>query len=184
MGRKSTIESLPEELRIRLLDLLKSPSVTQAEITAIINNEAGEDVISKSAVNRYASRMQKQIEKARQAREISEIYMEKMGGTTRNKLGKVVNEQIRLMSFELMGEIEELKEAGEAEPALIIDLIHKVSRSLKELEQAEKLNAERESRIRKEALEEAAEVAGKKLKEEGAGTSAILELKKELLGLA
>ncbi len=183
MGRISNIERLPDELKAKLIGLLKSPNVSQADITAIINNEAGEEVVSKSAVNRYAARMKKQIEKARQAREISELYMEKLGGGTRNKLGKVINEQIRLMSFELIGEIGDMKESGNADPALVMNLIHKVSRSLKELEQAEKLNAERESRIRKEAMEEAAAIAEKTLKKEGAGDSAILTLRKELLGL-
>lgn len=184
MGRKSSVDLLPDELRHKLLELLKDPSITQSDITALINNEAGESVVSKSSVNRYAQRMQKQIEKTRQAREVADAYLDKMGNGTRNQLGKVVNEQIRLMSFELMAEIEELKENGETDTALVIDLIYKVSRGLKELELAEKLNAEREDQIRKAVLKEAAETAAKQLKKEGLSMSAIIQLKKEILGIS
>ncbi len=184
MGRKSNIDKLPDELREKLRELLNNSSVTQAEIVEVINEKAGEPVLSTSSVNRYALRMQKQIEKTKQAREVAEAYMNKMGGNTRNQLGKVVNEQIRLMSFELMTDIEELKENGETDPGLVIDLIYKVSRGLKELEQAEKLNAERESDIRKEALNEAAATAEKQLKKEGLSNDSIIRIKKEILGIS
>ena len=185
MGRKSQVDLLPDELRIKLIELLKNPATTQADIAKEINTQAGEEVLSKSSVNRYASRMRKQIEKARQAREIADAYMERMGEDKqrRNQMGKVVNEQIRLMSFDLLGEIEELKEEGEIDPKLVIDLVWKVSRAVKELEQAEKLNAERESRIRKEAMEEAAEVAESHLKKEGIEDQTISTVKKAIFSL-
>ena len=185
MGRKSQVDLLPDELRIKLIELLKNPATTQIDIAKEINIRAGEELLTKSSVNRYASRMPRQIEKARQAREVAEAYMERMGEdkNRRNQMGKVVNEQIRLMSFDLIGEIEELKEQGEIDPKLVIDLVWKVSRAVRELEQAEKLNAERESRIRKEAMEEAAQRAEKQLKEEGIGDQTILTVKKAIFEL-
>ena len=95
MGQKSAVDKLPEPLRKRLIELLNRPDVTQLEIVDAINEEAGEPLISKSSLNRYAQRMKKFAEKNRQAREVAEAYLEKYGSDTRNKLGKVVNEQRR-----------------------------------------------------------------------------------------
>lgn len=157
MGQKSSIDRLPEDLRKKLIDLLQDPSVTQLEIVDLINTEAGEPLISKSSLNRYALRMKKFAEKNRQVREVAEAYLEKYGSDTRNRLGKVVNEQVRLVAFDLISEIEELKENQNVDPKLITEVVFKVARGLKDLEHAEKLNAEREYEIRQAVLAETAE---------------------------
>jgi len=183
MGRVSSINKLPENLRKDLIKLLSDPSVTQAEVTELINLQAGEAVISKSAVNRYAVRMQRQIEKTRQAREVADAYLEKMSGNTSNKLGKVVNQQIRLMAFDLVMQVEKLKEKEELDPKVIIDLISRISKGLKELEQAEKINADRSDSIRKEALADAVRVIEAQSEDGGISKKTFDLIKKELLGL-
>ena len=183
MGQKSSVDKLPKKLREKLLELLADPSVTQIQIVDAINEEAGESIISKSSLNRYAKKIQRFAEKNRQAKEVANAYIEKFGAEDRNKLGKVVNEQIRLAAFDLISEIDELKESKEADPALITEIIFKVSRGLRDLEQAEKLNAERSETIRKIALEEAANVFEKSAKSNGISSSTIENIRKELLGL-
>lgn len=184
MATRSAAERLPEDLRRRLLELLQDPAVTQQAVADIINAEAGELVISKSAVNRYAKKMERFAEKNRQARQVAEAYLERTGGDTRNQLGKVVNEQIRLMAFDLIGEIEDMKENGQAvDIDTLTDLIFKVSKGLKELEQAEKLNAERSEAIRKAALADAAEAVEATAKTDGLSTETVDRIKKQILGL-
>ena len=158
MGQKSSIDRLPENLRSKLIELLQNPAVTQKEIVELINAEAGENVVSKSSVNRYKLRMDKFAAKTREAREVADAYIEKYGTESRNKLGKVVNEYIKLMVFDLTTELEELKDSdGEIKPEDLADIIYKVSRAIKELEQAEKLNAQREAEIKAAVQKEAAE---------------------------
>jgi hypothetical protein len=184
MPSRSAAERLPDELRKRLIELLTDPNVTQQAVADIINAEAGESVISKSSVNRYARKMERFAEKNRQARQVAEAYLEKTGGDTRNQLGKVVNEQIRLMAFDLIGEIEDMKENGETiDIDTLTDLIFKVSKGLKELEQAEKLNAERSESIRKAALAEAAEAVEETAKSDGLSAETVDLIKKRILGL-
>ena len=184
MGQKSAVDRLPEDLRKKLIELLKRPDVTQLEIVDVINAEAGEPLISKSSLNRYAGRMKKFAEKNRQAREVAEAYLEKYGSDTRNRLGKVVNEQVRLVAFDLISELEELKEEGEVNPKFITEVIFKVSRGLKELEQAEKLNAEREDEIRKAVLAEAAAKIDAVCKEQGVSTKKKEIIMRELFGIS
>ena len=183
MGQKSAIDRLPEDLRNRLLEMLANPAITQTEIVDVINEEAGEPLVSKSSLNRYAQRMKRFAEKNRQAKEVADAYIEKFGAEGRNKLGKVVNEQIRLAAFDLISEIDDLKDEGKIAPELITDIIFKVSRGLKDLETAEKLNAERESEIRSRTLSEAAEVVEKTAKSKGLTPSTVDLIKREILGL-
>lgn len=163
--------------------MLHDPSCTQARIVETINDEARTNVLSKSGVNRYAQRMKKFSEKSKQAREVAEMYLEKRGADTRNKLGKVLNEQIRGVAFDLMWEIEEQQKDGGIQPEALTEILHKLSRSLAELERAEKLNAERSEEIRKAALAEAAEVVEKEAKSAGMSEAAFETIKRKILGL-
>jgi hypothetical protein len=112
MGKKSNVDKMPEAFRNELIALLNNPAVTQAEIVELINERAGEKIISRSGVNRYKIRMDKFTKKNLQAREVADAYIAKYGGTERNKIGQVVNEQIRLAIFDLISEVEEIKEGG------------------------------------------------------------------------
>jgi hypothetical protein len=183
MGQKSAVDRLPEKLRTRLLEMLREPSVTQAEIVDAINAEAGETLLSRSSMNRYAQRMKHFAEKNRQAKEIADAYIDKYGADNRVKLGKVVNEQIRLAVFDLIGEIEEIREDPDIKTPMIADMLYKLSRGLKELEAAEKLNAERTESIRKSALAEAAEIATQEAKSAGLDDAALDIIKRKILGI-
>jgi polyhydroxyalkanoate synthesis regulator phasin len=183
MGQKSAVDRLPEKLRARLREMLQDPAVTQAEIVDAINTEAGETLLSRSSMNRYAQRMKHFAEKNRQAKEIADAYIDKYGSDNRVKLGKVVNEQIRLAVFDLIGEIEEIREDPEIKSPQIADMLYKLSRGLKELEAAEKLNAERTESIRKAALAEAAEAVEQTAKSSGLTAETIEKIKKQILGL-
>ena len=184
MGQKSSVDRLSKKLRERLIELLQNPAVTQLEVVELVNAEAGKPVVSKSSVNRYKQKLDKFAQKSREAREVADAYIEKYGAGSRNKLGKVANEYIRLMVFDLITELEELKEAGGAiKPETVTDIIYKVSRAIKDLEQAEKLNAERSEEIRTEALAEAAALVEETGKQNGLTAQTIEKLKKDILGL-
>ena len=183
MGQKSAVDRLPENLRAKLLEMLQNPAVTQAEIVDAINAEAGEQLLSRSSMNRYAQRMKRFAEKNRQAKEIADAYIDKYGTDNRVKLGKVVNEQIRLAVFDLIGEIEEIREDPDIKTPQIADMLYKLSRGLKELEAAEKLNAERTESIRKAALAEAAEAVEQTAESSGLTAETVEIIKKRILGL-
>jgi hypothetical protein len=183
MGQKSAVDRLPETLRTKLLEMLHNPAITQAEIVDAINEEAGEPLLSRSSMNRYAQRMKRFAEKNRQAKEIADAYIDKYGTDNRVKLGKVVNEQIRLAVFDLIGELEEIRGAPETTARDMADILAKLSRGLKDLETAEKLNAERTEHIRQAALAEAAEAVEQTAKSNGLTGETVDKIKKQILGL-
>ena len=183
MGQKSSVDKLPKDLRVMLLEMLNDPSCTQAQIVDAVNAEAGERVLSNSSMNRYAQKMKRFTEKNRQAREVAEAYLERCGADSRNKMGKVINEQIRLAAYDLMLEIDEIKENPDVDASTLTDILLKVSKSLREIEQAEKLNAERTESIRKDTLAEAAEAMEATAKSDGLTAETIDKIKKQILGL-
>jgi len=184
MGQKSSIDRLPQELREKLIELLQNPAITQKEIVELINAEAGETVVSKSGVNRYKLRMDRFAAKSREAREVADAYIEKYGTENRNKLGKVVNEYIKLMVFDLTTELEELKDSdGEIKPEDLADIIYKVSRAIKELEQAEKLNAQREAEIKEAVRKETAEKVETVCKQMGVSKDTMDSVLKEVFNI-
>ena len=185
MGQKSSIDRLPKDLREKLIKMLQDPAVTQLKVVSVINEATGYTVLSKSALNRYAIRMRRIAEKRRQAQEIAETYLEKVGADNRNKLGKVVNEIIRLVAFDLISEVDSLGDDSKTKlkPETVGDIVYKVSRALRDLEHAEKLNAERSSEIRKMALAEAAGIVKKEGTKAGFSPKGIETVQKKILGL-
>ena len=184
MGQKSSIDRLPPELRLKLIEMLQDPAVTQAQVVEAINLEAGEAVVSKSGVNRYKLKLDRFAAKSREAREVADAYIEKYGEDSRNKLGKVANEYIRLMVFDLITELEELKDSGEdIKPETVSDIIYKVSRAIKELEYAEKLNAERSEEIKEALIKETAEKVESVCKKKGVTKEAKEAILSEIFGI-
>lgn len=184
MGQKSNIDKLPKALRAKLIEMLQDPAITQAEVVAAINADAGTDVVSKSSVNRYKLRMEKFARRSQEAREVAELYMTKYGADSRNKLGKMANESMRVMAYDLITEISELSESGEKpKPELLIDMVYKVSRALKDLEAADKANAERENEIREAILKETADKVSAACKQRGVTKEARAAVLAEVFGI-
>jgi len=127
--------------------------------------------------------MKRFAEKTRQAKEITDAYIDNYGSGNMQKLGRVVNEQVRVAVFDLMSEFDEIREDPEFSGSKAADMLCKLSRGLKELEHAEKLNAERTDAIRKVVLAEAAEVVERTAKSSGLTAKTVEEIKKQILGL-
>jgi len=183
VGQKSSVDRLPKKLRTMLLEMLNDPACTQAQIVEAVNAEAGEKVLSASAMNRFAKRTKFVMAKLEQTKRITEMYVDRFGAENRNKLGKVVNEQIRLAAYDLMSEIDEIRGNPDVSDSAIADILLKVSKSLRETEQAEKLNAERTEGIRRDALADAAKAVEKECAEAGVSDEAMDKIKKKILGL-
>jgi hypothetical protein len=122
-------------------------------------------------------------EKNRQAKEIADAYLEKYGSENRQTLGKVINEQMRVAIFDLMGEFDEIREDPNIKGTEAADMLYKISRGLKELEQAEKLNAERTDSIRKAALAEAASIVAKEGKAAGLDEAKMDFIRRKIIGI-
>ena len=162
MARVSSIERLPPDILEQLQALLRDPRVTQLDTVQRINElleaEGREERVSKSALNRYAVRMNAVGEKLRQSREVAEMWIAKLGAQPQGQLGHLVNEMLRSMAFDLALKLQEGELTEESMPA-VIEMVKELSLSVTRLERASSENVKREAAIRKEERERAAEEA-------------------------
>lgn len=156
MGRQqSSIDRLPDDIREKLQELLRDPRCTQVwateRINAILEEEGHPERLSKSAVNRYAVKMEEVGAKLRQSREVAKMWIGKLGAEPQGEVGKLLNEMVRNLAFEATLKISE---SGDdlIEPKMLKDLAIAVER----LERAANQNMKVEEEVRKRTLEEAA----------------------------
>lgn len=173
MARPSTIETLPPDILERLQELLRDPRVTQLEVTARINEllaaEGFPGRVSKSAVNRYAQRMEEVGAKLRQAREVAEMWIGKLGAVPQGQVGQLVNELLRTLAFELSLKMQEGEMKVDEAPA-VAKIIRDMAVGMEKLERAASENLKREEDIRKQERERlAAELAELEKAEGGKG---------------
>ncbi len=146
MSQPSSIELLPDDIRIKLQELLRDPRVTQIEATRRINDilEAEEhpENVSKSAVNRYALKMEKVGAKIRQSREVAKMWIGNLGAAPQGEVGKLLNEMVRTLAWDATLEMAEGSEP--VKPKMLKDMAIAIER----LERAATTNVKREEEIR------------------------------------
>ncbi len=172
--QQSSIDRLPDDIKSALQELLRDPRCTQLEAVEKINEiirEQGNDVgaihvgannysplpmdvapLSKSAVNRYAVRMEQVGAKLRQSREVAAMWIGKLGTEPQGEVGKLLNEMVRNLAFDTVVKMSEEDEM--VEPRMIKDLAF----AIQKLEQATSDNVKRDGELKKQ-LASAAEKA-------------------------
>jgi hypothetical protein len=190
MPKPSTIECLPADILSQLQQLLQDPRVTQLDATAKINEilaaDGHPDRVSKSAVNRYAVRMEEVGAKLRQSREVASMFIAHVGAAPQGQTGLLINEMLRSMAFELCLKIQEADLEPESMSATI-DQIKALALTVQRLEQSATLNVKREGEIRKnereKALQDAANTAVVEVKKGGLSDEAADQIRRKILGI-
>jgi len=183
MGRKSAVDRLPKKLRAMLIEMLGDPACTQAQIVEAINAEAGRKAVSAGSVCRFSRRHDEFKKDMLRAQSVVDSFVSAHGSDVGNRMGKVINQQIKLAAYDLMLDIRKIREQPDVDAKAITDILLKVSKALKEMEQAEKLNAERAAGIRRDALAEAADAAGRAAQAAGLSAEKSEEIRKKIVGL-
>lgn len=194
--QQSSIDLLPEEIRRQLQELLNDRRVTQLQAVERINailaelrqtGQLPEDAperVSKSAVNRYALRMEEVGAKLRQSREVAEVFISKVGAAPQGQVGLLINEMLRSMAFDLSLKLQDADLEDPEKMSATIDQVKALALAVQRLEQGASINVKRETEIRKQAAEAAADVADKTLAGQGMSRDTIDAIKREILGIA
>lgn len=157
MTRPSSIDRLPPDVLEKLHELLRDPRVTQlqatAEINEVLQRDGLPDRVSKSAVGRYAARMEQVGEKLRQSREVAAQWIGKLGATPQGQVGHLVNEILRTLSFDLALKLQDRDVTEEDLPG-VIEMVRELSLGVMRLEKAASENVARERELKKQAAEE------------------------------
>lgn len=183
-GRGSKIEQLPEEVKGFLNAMLRDKQYSQQEILAEVNaqlDELGlpeEEQISKSGLNRYASKMAKIGKRMQETHATAEAWVAKLGEKPTGDIGKLLINMTQTMAFELAESA-----MGEEEPASL-GMIKELALTVQRLEKTRTDSIKNEKEIRKAFAEEAADKAGSIAKAAGLTKSAVQTIKNEILGIA
>jgi len=185
MGRKSTVDLLPPDIRQRLEALLSDPRMTQLEITEEINQVLERHGIglrlSKSAVNRYAQRMSAVLQKMHERNQVAEMWLAKFGRIPQGQLGQLIINMIHGLAFEAGLKLHD----GEIDPdelPELVQMLRGLSVTIEKLERAASLNAEREAEIREAERRRAAEELAALENKPGLDAETIKKVREALYG--
>ena len=188
MGRPSTINQLPADIRESLHTWLRDPAITQTEATRRLNTLLEElhidrKPISRRAVNRYDLKLRVVGQRLRESRQVAEAWIGRLGAEPQGRLGHLVNEILRTLAFDLSLKLFEGDLTEESLPGMIGQL-RQLSLSALRLERAAGENVRRERDIRRQAAEDAAETAGQSLSKRGLSEDVVDQIKSEILGVS
>ena len=111
------------------------------DVLAYIQEQGHE--VSRSAVGRYKQDFEKVAKRMREAREVAQVWVAKLGDEPQGDIGRLVIEVLRTLVFQIS--MDEVETGGESDAKSAYFL----SKSIKELETAARHSAEREINIRK-----------------------------------
>ncbi|RMG56316.1 MAG: DUF3486 family protein [Gammaproteobacteria bacterium] len=186
MSRPSTIDLLPTEVRDALHGWLRDPSITQAEAAkranALLEELGIEARLSKSALNRYAIKMNEVGERLRQSRQVAEMWIAKLGAAPQGQVGNLVNEILRTLAFDLSITMQRGDIDPEEAPA-VARMLKDMAVAMEKLERAASENVKRTEEIKRAEREAAAEKAARVASRGGMSRETVEAIRAEILGV-
>ncbi len=182
MARRSRVKDLPPEVRSVVDDLIKN-GVPLDDIVDKLAELNVEDAPSRSALGRYKLEVDRVGERLRRSREISRVFVERLGAVPEGHQGRMVMELMQTMVFDVLVP----KDGGEAPDFDPKDIMF-LAGAIKDLASAEKISADREIKIRdqaaKQARQDAATAAEETAAERGLTHDTVQAIRRSILGIA
>ena len=183
-GRASKIERLPDDVKAFLDAMVRDREYSQQDILDEVNKQIADqglpehDQISRSGLNRYATRMEQIGKRMRETNAIADAWVSKLGDAPTGQVGNLLIQMTRSMAFDLTLSLQE-----KDEPASV-QMLRELALTIKRLESASMDSLKREKEIRKAFAEEAATKAETAAKQAGLSKDAIATIKADILGIA
>ena len=178
-GRPNRIQQLPPDVKDRLDELLRG-GVTQKEILAQLEPlcaAVGVKPISRSGLNRYATRMEAVGRRIREAREMASVWTAKLGETPTSNVGAYTIEMLRTLVYDLTLRAHEGDEVD-------AEQLQEIALTLQRVERASKLNTDRERAIRLELAKEAGAAGEGAARRKGVSAETAAEIRRAIEGVA
>lgn len=180
-GRPSKVDMLPDDVKDALNKMLREGKHTQQEILDAINQHLGdEEQLSRSGLNRYATRMESVGAKLRETREVANVWMARFGDEPTSDVLQLVVEMCQGALFKYALKASEADDSELFDP----DAMKDVTLSIQRLAKAAEMNMKREKEIRKAFAEQAADEADTVAREAGLSADAAKEIRNKILGIA
>lgn len=163
-GKPSKIDQLPDSIKDRLIELLRDPAVTQTSVLAEVNKlieQAGlpeDEQISRSGLNRYATRMTTVGGRIQEAREVSKQWVDQLGNKPSGEVSKVLIEMVRTLAFDSVLKMSEGDEM--VEPKFIKELAIGVEKLEKAASESQKRERDIQQAFAEQKAKEVEELRG------------------------
>ncbi|EFD0874139.1 DUF3486 family protein [Escherichia coli] len=183
-GRLSKVDLLPDNIREQLHQMLREKRHTQEEIREAINalidehNLPEEMQLSRTGLNRYASRMEKVGAKIRASREMAEVWAAKLGSAPTSDVGKLMMEFVKTLAFETSMSM------AEDDKPVAPKALGQLALVAQRLEAAAMTSHKREKAIRDAFAQEMAEKTEELVRTGGLSGGAADTIKREILGIS
>lgn len=191
MGRQSTIDKLPEDVRASLITWLEDPAINYDTATKLVNDllkERGLEPVSRSAVSRKGQKHRADVERIgkemREAKASREFFYKQFGDDLAEG-GKFLIETLQGFMFKMNLVLNRVNDT-ELSPEDVYGYsktIKNLTGSILQTENALSAYTKREDEIKRKALAEAAEVVDKSLKQSGATAEMIKTIKEDMLNI-
>lgn len=178
MPRRSSIKQLPSEVRAKIDGLLRDGRFTLDQIMEKLDEL--EVDISRSALGRYRKSFEEQAREMREARQMADVWVDKLGKQPEGKMGRLVIELLRTLAFKVTMSAGEVGAHGVKAKAGDVFFL---SKAIKELESAAKISADREMKIREAERAEAVKTVEREGKKAGLTDETIASIKQGILGV-
>lgn len=189
MARPSSVELIPEDLLKELNALLADPRVSQIDAVKRINAiliEQGEDPLSKSAVNRYAVRMNEVGKRLQERHAVADMWIAKFGRVPEGQLGQLITQMVQSLAFDASLAMSEGQFDPDDMPGMVT-MLKELATTVNRLEMASSRNAKREADIRADERERAADEAAQTVESvavsKGLSRETIDDIKSQILGI-
>lgn len=154
--RSTAVDRLSEEQRGRLHDLLNRPGVTHRQVADEVSAMGAP--ISKSSVSRYSLRMSEIAESDRQATMVADRYLASIGEEGKQSLSQATLHLVRAMCFDVSMTVRQLTSDDPDSLDQMVQMVGRLSRSLRDLEAASKVSDDRRRALQDELAAVAREV--------------------------
>lgn len=158
--RQSRIKQLPKPIKEQLDRLLREDRMSQVDILSEVNalcEQHGEDKLSRSSLGRYKRHADRMMKKTRELREVSSVWVSKLGEEPTSDVGKLLLQSIHTLAADV---IMEMDQSGKVEPKALNQLALVMQR----VEKAASDSLKREKAIRQAFAEEAANALTEELR--------------------
>lgn len=177
--RPSTIDRLPEEVRATIADLRRSGRTLDEIMDHLRQLQVG---VSRSAVGRHVKSLAEIGEQMRRAETMAKFVVERFGEDTDDRVGRA---NMRILQGALLEMLTEDRLDEEGQPiTLSAKEAKELSLAVQRLVSAQRMDAEREIRMKREFASKAAEAAASAAKSKGLSAETAEFLKRAVLGIA
>lgn len=183
-NRISKVDQLPDDIKTQLNILLREGKMPQTEIREQINqliDEFGlpeDQKLSRNGLSRYSQSFHKGMERYQQAQQLTKQWVQQFGEMPQTDISRSLVEIGKSQIFEI-----QMKALEEDKP-LDADTLNKLALAIKRLQEAQTGSVKLEKEIRKQAMEDAANVAESAAKAAGMTAAGVQAIKNEILGIA